>query len=468
MNEKLQEALNEISDQHIDEAAKAKKRKKVYWFGAVAAVLVVALVVGLLRGPMVIRAEAVALADDPRLTQRPDRDDYQQYDDYKADLDAWQAINNARSATAGTALAQLAPFFTDGSIEFLSGSDENRLWSPINAGIGLAMLAELTEGSTRQQLLDLLGCDDLDALRSQVSALWETAYYDTSKGTVTLANSLWLKDGLTYQQETMDALAYHYYASVYQGNLGSSKLNSAIGAWLNNNTGGLLKNAADGISLEPDTILALYSTLYFQAKWSDEFTARNNTSALFYAPSGDRTVTYMNKALYQTYYYWGDTYAAVSMSLKNGSRMWFILPDEGLSIDDVLSSGQYMDMVLSGSWENSKYMKVNLSVPKFDVSGSQNLKTGLQNMGITDIFSELDADFTAITTDTPVWITAVNQAVRVQIDEEGVKAAVYIEIPGATSAEPPEEIIDFILDRPFLFVITKDTVPLFAGAVNEP
>ena len=55
-----------------------------------------------------------------------------------------------------------------------------------------------------------------------------------------------------------------------------------------------------------------------------------------------------------------------------------------------------------------------------------------------------------------------------QIDEEGVKAATYIELPGAGSAEPPEEIIDFILDRPFLFVIEKENIPIFTGCVNNP
>ena len=34
----------------------------------------------------------------------------------------------------------------------------------------------------------------------------------------------------------MNNLAYHYYASVYQGDLGSDKLNKDIAAWINNNT----------------------------------------------------------------------------------------------------------------------------------------------------------------------------------------------------------------------------------------
>ena len=93
----------------------------------------------------------------------------------------------------------------------------------------------------------------------------------------------------------------------------------------------------------------------------------------------------------------------------------------------------------------------------------------VKKLGVTDIFDIQASDFTAITSDTPVVITAVNQAARVIIDEQGVKAASYIEIPGAGAAAPPEEIIDFILDRPFVFVIaTSQGVPLFTGVVNQP
>ena len=55
------------------------------------------------------------------------------------------------------------------------------------------------------------------------------------------------------------------------------------------------------------------------------------------------------------------------------------------------------------------------------------------------------------------------------IDEEGVTAAAYTVMATAEAGEPPEEEVDFILDRPFIFVITNpDGLPLFAGIVNEP
>ena len=185
-------------------------------------------------------------------------------------------------------------------------------------------------------------------------------------------------------------------------------------------------------------------------------------------PDGDVQAEYMNKELYHMNYYWGENFSAVNMWLKNDCRMWFILPDEGMTTEDVLNDGTYIDMLLSNEWENKKYMKVNLSVPKFDVSSTMDLSEGLKEMGMTKVFTEYDAEFTNLTSDSPIWLTGANQSVRVQIDEEGVKAATYIEIPGAGAAAPPDDIIDFVLDRPFLFVITNENVPLFAGCVNNP
>ncbi len=466
MNEKVARALGYVDEKYVTAAAKRKK-KKYYWLGAIAAILALALLLNMPSIPLAVTAKAVSTASGSRQTRRPDLDDYKDRDQWRADLDKWEAEQELRSNTTEEAIMDLEHFFTTGSAQFLStqGSD-NLLWSPINAYIGLSMMAELTAGASRQQILDLFGAADIDALRQQVSAIWESAYYDNGHEMSTLANSLWLEKGLNYQQDTMDRLAYHYYASVYQGDLGSQKINNAIGAWIHNNTGGFLKNA--NIDLSPETVLALYSTIYFQAKWQDQFAKRNNTEDVFHTPDGDRSVTFMNKKLAKMNYYWGDKFSAVALGLKNGSRMWFILPDEGYTTADVLSDGQYMRMVLRQDWENEKWMKVNLSVPKFDVNSTMNLQDGFQKMGVTDVFRVGAANFSEITGDVPIVLTAANQSVRVQIDEEGVKAAAYIEFPGAGSAMPPEEIIDFIVDRPFLFAITTESIPLFVGTVNNP
>lgn len=469
-HEEIVTALEEISDKHIQEAEKPPKRtRRTFFMAVIAAALVLVIGVNALSASTRISAYAVATVSEPRGTERPDLDDYKNRDEWRADYDAWDAERMARNETTAQAREALNGFFTAGNSEFLqTEKNENKLWSPVNAYIGLAMTTELTEGETREQVYDVLGVETADELRNQVSAVWESVYQDDSNEICVLANSLWLENDLQYNQESMDAIAYHYYASVYQGDLGSSKINKDIATWLNENTGNFLQDSTKNIELSSETIMALYSTLYFQAKWSSEFSKSNNTDGVFYSPEGEIQAEYMNKKLKQMDYYWGSNFSAVNLWLKNGSCMWFILPDEGMTTQDVLNDGSYMDMILSNNWDDSKYMKVNLSVPKFDVASTMDLSDGLKNMGVTDIFTENVAEFSKLTADSPLYLTGANQSARVQIDEEGVKAAVYIELPAAGSAAPPEEIIDFVLDRPFLFVITNDNIPLFAGCVNNP
>ena len=467
------EVLDKIDDRYIKEAEKApKKIKKPYWIGAVAAVLAIVICISSVTDSALTTAKAIALPDEARVREHPDLDDYKDRETYKADVEKWDSETKSRKAIKENAVISLSPFFTQASAEFLaSQNNENALWSPINAYIGLSMLAEITDGDSRKEILDLFGVEDIETLRKQVSAIWESVYEGDKNEVSTLANSLWLKKELEYNQETMNNLAYHYYASVYQCDLGSKKADKTIGEWLNDNTGGLLKDSTDKIDLSYDTVLALYSTLFFQAKWSNEFNADYNTENVFHGVNGDTNATYMNKNLCQMNYYWHDDFSAVCLYLKNGSAMWFILPDEDKTPADILKDGAYGELISSGNgeddWQNKKYLKVNLSVPKFDVSSSLNLKDGLNRMGVSEVFDIESSDFTAITSDTPVYVSAVNQSARVEIDEKGVKAAAYIEIPGDGEAMPPEEIVDFILDRPFVFVISKDRLPLFTGVINN-
>jgi serine protease inhibitor len=57
----------------------------------------------------------------------------------------------------------------------------------------------------------------------------------------------------------------------------------------------------------------------------------------------------------------------------------------------------------------------------------------------------------------------------VEVDEDGVTGAAYTLFALAEgAAEPPKEQVDFVLDRPFLFLVTsRDGSVLFSGVVNN-
>lgn len=465
MNEKVAEALSYVDGKYVTQAAKRKRRKHRVLV-ALAAMLALVMFFNVPSIPLGISARAVSIASEPRKTERPNINSDK--------FDAWRDEREQRDDLVNAAEAAIFDFAEACSKEILSGVDgTNRVWSPINAYIALAMTAELTGGETRQEVLDVLGVSNLSDLRLRMSAVWETIYEDNGKEISVLANSLWLDNDVDYEQEVMDVLAYYYYASVYQGDLGSDRTNRDIANWLNNQTGGFLKDRSGKVDLIPNSMLALVSTIYFQSQWYDQFDSKDNTQEMFHAVSGDVECTFMNADLRHMNYYWAGDYGAVQLFLENGSYMWFILPDEDKTVDDVLSGGDYMNMITqNGEFpdENHKWMKVNLSVPQFDVSASTDLKAGLQSMGLTKIFEPLGNDFSpSIDSEIPVYLDSINQDTRVVIDEEGVTAASYILLEfGAGAAMPPDEIIDFVLDRPFVFAITSDQIPLFVGTVNIP
>ena len=464
MNKKLAQAMSYVNETYVAEAATRKKRRYYGLIATVAAVLALVILFNVPSLPLALSARAVSLADDCRRPERPKSgsEDFEEwYDDQQL---RWDRVDHAANSVAA--------FAQEGSAEFLKGS-ENRLWSPINAYIALGMTAELTGDRTRETLLEVLHTEDTQQLRTNVSAIWEQLYHKEGKEISILANSLWLDDEVEFHQDVMEDLSYHYYASVYQRDLQGQQTGYAISKWLEKQTGGFLDVKGSG-AMEDNTLMALMSTVYFRSQWSSKFDSGNNTQSLFHAAGGDVQCTFMNKKEAQMNYYWAEDFGAVQLFLKNDCSMWFILPDEDKTVDDVLESGDYADMIaLRDSFpaENKKWMKVNLSVPKFDVTADLDLRQGLENLGLQELFDPYGSnDFTpSVKSDVPVYLESINQNTRVTVEEQGVTAASYIKLRfGAGAAQPPEEIIDFVLDRPFLFAITSDDIPMFIGTVQMP
>ena len=423
-------------------------------------------------------AEVIAEAAYPEMAPYPDESEFVDpvtgiFDDagFSQVYDAWRGNRDLRQDIPQGYADNLRSWFQESIPVFLASSNGNAACSPANIYIALAVAAECTAGDSRQEILDRMGADSMESLRTQAQQVWKAHYCDDGASASILANSLWLCNGLNYDSETVNRLVEHYYASIFQGTPGSEEMNQALRDWINRQTNGLLEEQAANLELDPQMVLALASTIYYRAKWSNEFRAENNTEEPFHSPAGDRTATYMNRTLSYGPYYWGADFGAVSLGLEDGSQMWLILPDEGTTPADILASGHALDLALGG-WletENQKSLRVNLSLPKFDVAADIHLNEPLQELGIRSIFSAETADFTPILPDTPAWLDSAKHAARVKIDEEGVEAAAYTVMMMAGAAMPPEDEMDFVLDRPFLFVITsRDNLPLFAGIVNEP
>lgn len=440
-SEKIYEAVTNLSDELVENAAaRPKKPRRAWYISAVAALLVVVIAAALLRPGATGSALAIAEAA---------------YDEYERLPDGISAPDECFEALTA---------------QFLSGAgNENAVVSPVNIYMALAMLAELTDGNSRSQLLELIGADSVEALREQAGAIWRACSRDEDEIQSVLASSVWLREDIGYVQSTMDTLADTYYASSYRGEMGTAEMNEAIQGWLNEQTRGLLEEQAASIETNPLTVLLLATTIYYSAQWTSEFREELNYTDVFHAPSGDVDTEYMYAGQFMDYFC-GEGWGAVRLSLRGGNSMWFILPDEGVSVDTLLENEEVMRLMSTGEAGESEYARVYFSVPKFDIASQLDLIDGLKALGVTDVFDPAVSDFTPMTTDTDeIYVSEATHAARVKIDEEGVEAAAFTVIVGDAAAAEPEDEIYFTLDRPFLFAISsRDDLPLFAGVVNQP
>ncbi len=394
----------------------------------------------------------------PKMAQYPGEDEN--------GWDKWNSSRRKQLSAPDGYCDSLWSFYGDSSRTYLSSTQENRAYSPVSLYMALSMLAECTSGESRSQILSLMNATDIETLRTQAGQVWNANYCDDGAIKSVLANSVWLSDSLETNSGTIGTLAKSYYASAHSGEFGSDEMTQAIRGWLNEQTGGMLNDAVSDVAPDASTLMALYSTLWFKGRWDNEFNKQLNDTRTFHAPSGDVQAEFMNQSFDRSYY-WGEDFGAVKQPFVSGCDMWLILPDEDKSVSDVLDSGNYLSLLTDGyDYENSRTMKVNLALPKFDVTSTIDLREGLTELGITDVFSE-NADFSELCS-SELYVNSARQSARVTIDEEGCTAAAFTEMLLNGSACLPENIqeIDFVLDRPFLFVITGlDGQPLFVGTV---
>ncbi|MDE7299737.1 MAG: hypothetical protein K2N94_13085 [Lachnospiraceae bacterium] len=416
---------------------------------------------------------AVAQAEYPDRIPYPNEASFSDnWDDFDNAWIQWRNDHNERTHGAEVLRDSLYPFYTKTLQELLTSEEPvNRAYSPLNLYMALSMLAELTDGNSRSQLLTLLNADGMDTVRRQASILWDANYSDDGAVTSLLANSLWLNQNIRFVPDTLNTLADTWHASSYQGEMGSEEFTRAFQSWLNKQTGGLLADQISNVRLTPNTVLALASTIYYRAQWFGKFSKNNTDEGIFHAADGDITCDFMHKTDSQ-FYYWSDNFSAISRSLENSGDMWLFLPDEGVSVNELATDENVLRLLLQNrmDWNDRTFTNINISMPKFDIVSELDLMKELPKLGITDIFDPSLSDFSPMTGDVDeIFVSQAKHAARISADEDGCIATAFTAMAMAGGAMPPSDEVDFTLDRPFLFVITgADGNLLFAGVVERP
>lgn len=446
--EDLFETLGELDDNLVREA-----KKKVNWkpFALTAAALAAALLAGILLWPNGSALPSTALAA------------------YEPDTSA--AYDG--SPLDGAYLSDIRSFSARAGSVLLNGQD-SVAYSPAALYTALSMVAELADGDSLDSLLSALEADGTGELRKNTGNLWRYLCNNPdvkAPGKITIANSLWLNQDYSFNGETLQNLADHYYVASYTGEM-QKEIPGEVSRWVKKQTNGLLDCR---VKPDPNTMAVLLSAVYFYDDWAEAFKKADVTDGRFKGPEEEWiSVNYMKRTEENRAYYQENGVTASVQYFQNGGKMLFILPDEGRSPADVLSDTELLASLLD--WEGSARDTgtVKWSIPRFTLSSTIDLEEGLSALGLGGLFDGLANDgnpLPKLSDGTAAYIGKAEQGTSVSINEKGCEASSYVMIEAqAKGAElPSEKVVSMMLNRPFVFaVLSKNDVPLFLGVVNDP
>lgn len=224
-------------------------------------------------------------------------------------------------------------------------------------------------------------------------------------------------------------------------------------------TNGLITDPVKADMIDTKTVMILINTLYFKTVWASPFKEYATKDKFF---NETKMVKMMSKTKDFPYYEDDNVQIVDMMYQGNEYSMLWVLPKPGVEMSKCY--GYLFNYVEFG------YERVECEIPKFTQRKNYSLKPLMQEMGVTDIFSEEMSRLDHMTDERVYVSEAIHEAVVI-VDEAGTEAAaVTVAICKLESCCMPPDPIPFYLHRPFLYGIKdrKNNMILFAGDYHGP
>ncbi len=361
--------------------------------------------------------------------------------------------NRAAEATTDFAYEFFAQMSADQS------TDKNMVCSPASAGMLLSMLANCTAGNCRDEIVDVLGCEDIEVLNSLANKQLTLLPKVDPTVTMAFANAMWYRDLYTLRSSFESVMDESYAMKAYAHKFDDGIV-AEINGWVNENTKGIIESIID--KKPSDECVAIQANaLYFKGAWANPFEKSETAEGNFKGADKVSRVPMMHKKGLQ-HYATGADFQAVKMDLGiKGYEAIFVLPSEGMQIADFIATDGLRRAVDASyvDW----YIDFILPRFKFD-SEEMPLNEVLKILGIKNI--ETSADFT-IFEEKVAGNFKVFQKTGVEFNETGAEGAAVTWNLLATSTGEEARTPQVHFTRPFLFIIHEKTTGaiLFGGRI---
>ena len=362
---------------------------------------------------------------------------------------------------------QRAAYFVD---QVYAENSGNVLVSPLSLNVALGLVTEGTTGETAKELYQYLGREDYADWANQYLAYAESLKEESERHSdytfaYKLANSVWVRKDETLKKEYLVTAHEAFRAQVETADFAGKPEQSAkrINSWCDEHTEGLVKEIVTPDKLTKDLMAIVINSVYFESPWRDKWSLEERE---FTALSGKKTRQEMLTDVL-TDYFENEKCTAFSKQYYNGFEFIGILP----KAEGDFSLGE-LDLESLMASRTDAY-EVHALAPKLEYeTKAENVIDVLKAQGVNRVFGG-SAEFGEMIEGSNLMISEIIQKCRIEMDEDGTRAAAVTAIlmkKSVSIAEPKKkEIKEVFLDRPFAFLIydsVNDQI-LFAGKVTS-
>ncbi|MEP7286706.1 MAG: serpin family protein [Chloroflexota bacterium] len=289
---------------------------------------------------------------------------------------------------------------------------------------------------------------------------------------LSLANSLWVKQGIEFASSFLATTRDTYNAEVASVDFRDKATPEIINGWISRVTQGTIREMVGEIS--PATVFMLANAIYFKAFWKHQFSKAKTKQEKFTLITGEQTDCFMMHRQ-GNYHYWEDNdLQMISIPYESVAQldlgMYIILPKRSQDLHKLISelSAEKWDALIDQVHRNIMYGE--FSLPRFKAEYERNLTNDLNGLGIAMAFTP-HADFSAMSAmASELWISQVAHKAFIKVDEEGTEAAAVTRSMYVGGISEPQRVFKMIVDHPFIYAIRdhKTGALLFMGVTMQP
>ena len=280
-----------------------------------------------------------------------------------------------------------------------------------------------------------------------------------------IANGLFVEESFSkdVQPTFLRLLATAYGAHATAVHFHDASAVASINRWVAQQTRDRIKVLFD--SLDASTKLVLANAIYLKATWQQPFLEQTFEGGFTTADGPTVRAHLMHQVLEEAPYEQSESWQRLTLPYADGKlSMRVVVPRQVVRSVPALNA---LVAVATRPRSSDGMTMVDLTLPRWSTETDLSLVRPLEELGMTDAFSELKADLTGIAPGLFV-ADAIHRA-NITVDEKGTEAAAVTGYAVADSARIGPPVVVRV-DRPFVWAVVHEPTgtPIFVGHVVDP